>query len=315
MPSNIRESGQKSKMFDLLPVNGYLKLMTIPSASPAREAFAHCEALARSHYENFPVASLALPRRIRPYVAAVYAFARTADDLADEGDRTPEERLALLDEWEGMLHKAYEGDATHPIFIAITATAEETGLPKQLLLDLLHAFRMDVTIKRYRTFEDVLGYCRYSANPVGRLVLHLFGESRAETTGPSDAICTGLQLANFYQDYSVDLARGRMYVPLDDMTRFGYTEVQFPGAAQDSRFRELMAFQVERAREYLRGGSSLLSLVSGRLRLELSMTVRGGLAILDRVAAINYDVRHQRPALHAGHKVQILVGAVLHRPL
>ena len=250
-------------MFDLLPFNGYLETMTTSSSSPAREAFAHCEALARSHYENFPVASLALPRRIRPYVAAVYAFARTADDYADEGERTPEERLALLDAWEVMLHKAYEGDATHPVFVAITATAEETGMPKQLLLDLLHAFRMDVTVKRYRTFEDVLGYCRYSANPVGRLVLHLFGESRAETTTPSDAICTGLQLANFYQDYSVDLSRGRLYVPLDEMARFGYTEVQRQGAAQDGSFRELMAFQVERAREYLRAGASLLGLGLG----------------------------------------------------
>ena len=302
-------------MFDLFPVNGYLEPMTTSVSSPAREAFAHCEALAREHYENFPVASMALPRRIRPYVAAVYAFARTADDFADEGERTPEERLALLDGWEAMLHKAYEGDATHPIFVAITATAEDTGIPKQLLLDLLRAFRMDVTVKGYRTFGDVLEYCRYSANPVGRLVLHLFGESRAETTVLSDAICTGLQLANFYQDYSVDLVRGRQYVPLDEMTRFGYTEVQFPGVVQDARFRELMAFQVERAREYLRGGSSLLGLVSGRLRLELSMTVRGGLAILDRVAAINYDVRHQRPALHTGHKIQILAGAVLNRPL
>jgi squalene synthase HpnC len=315
MPSNIRESGQKSKMFDLLPAIGYLDPMTTRSSSPAREAFAHCEALARSHYENFPVASLALPGRIRPYVAAVYAFARTADDFADEGDRIPEERLALLDAWEGMLHKAYEGEATNPVFIAITATAEETGIPKQLLLDLLHAFRMDVTIKRYRTFDDVLGYCRYSANPVGRLVLHLFGASRPETTAPSDAICTGLQLANFCQDYSIDLALGRMYVPLDDLTRFGYTEVQVQGEARNARFRELMAFQVERAREFLRAGSSLLGLVSGRLRFELSLTVRGGLAILDRVAAINYDVRHQRPALHVGHKVRILAGAVLHRPL
>lgn len=315
MPHKIRQIRQKSKVFDLETYKGYLYCMTASDPSPARDAFAHCEALARSHYENFPVASLALPARIRPYVAAVYAFARTADDYADEGDRTPAERLALLDAWESGLHKAYEGDATDPIFIAIMATAEETGIPKQLLLDLLHAFRMDVTVKRYRTFEDVLEYCRYSANPVGRLVLHLFGQSRAETTAPSDAICTGLQLANFYQDYAVDLSRGRCYVPLDEMSRFGYTEVQNQGSSQDGRFRELMAFQVERAREFLRGGSSILGLVPGRLKLELSLTVRGGVAILDRIADINYDVRRTRPTLRKRHKAKILIDAVLQRPI
>ena len=289
--------------------------MTDPVPSPARDAFAYCERLARSHYENFPVASLALPARIRPYVAAIYAFARTADDYADEGERTPEERLALLDAWEVRLHRAYEGDATDPIFIALMATAEETGVPKQLLLDLLHAFRMDVTVKTYQTFKDVLGYCHYSANPVGRLVLHLFGESRAETTAPSDDICTGLQLANFYQDYSVDQLKGRSYIPLDEMARFGYTEVQNPTTAHDGHFRELMAFQVERARDYLRSGASILGLVPGRLRFELSMTVRGGLAILDRIVELNYDTRYIRPHLHAGHKAQILLRAALQRPL
>ena len=201
-------------MFDLETYNGYLYCMTASVPSPARDAFAYCERLARTHYENFPVASLALPARIRPYVAAVYAFARTADDYADEGERPREERLALLDEWESQLHRAYEGEATHPVFIAVMATAEETGIPKQLLLDLLHAFRMDVTVRTYQSFTDVLDYCRYSANPVGRLVLHLFGQSRAETTAPSDAVCTGLQLANFYQDYAVDRLKGRCYVPL-----------------------------------------------------------------------------------------------------
>ena len=315
MPHNIRQIRHKSKVFDLETHKGYLYCMKASVHSPARAAFAHCEALARSHYENFPVASLALPGRIRPYVAAIYAFARTADDFADEGERTPDERLALLDAWEAKLHSAYEGDATDPVFIAVMATAEETGMPKQLLLDLLHAFRMDVTVRRYRTFEDVLGYCRYSANPVGRLVLHLFGQSRAETTTPSDAICTGLQLANFYQDYAIDLGRGRCYVPLDEMARFGYTEIQNQGPSQDGRFRELMAFQVERAREFLRGGSSILGLVPGRLKLELSMTVRGGLAILDRIADINYDVRRTRPTLRKRHKARILIEAVLHRPI
>ena len=302
-------------MFDLETYNGYLYCMTASVPSPARDAFAYCERLARTHYENFPVASLALPARIRPYVAAVYAFARTADDYADEGERPREERLALLDEWESQLHRAYEGEATHPVFIAVMATAEETGIPKQLLLDLLHAFRMDVTVRTYQSFTDVLDYCRYSANPVGRLVLHLFGQSRAETTAPSDAVCTGLQLANFYQDYAVDRLKGRCYVPLDEMARFGYTEVQNPTPAQAGHFRELMAFQVERAREYLRAGSTILGLVPGRLRFELSLTVRGGLAILDRIADLNYDTRVVRPHLHAGRKAQILIRTLLQRPI
>lgn len=315
MPSNIRQSGEKSKTFDLVGTIGYLACMGAITSQDVRAAFDHCLALARGHYENFPVASLAIPARIRPYVAAIYAFARTADDFADEGSHAQAERLALLDGWERMLHDAYEGEATHPVFIAIAATAENTGIPKQLLLDLLRAFRMDVTIRRYRSFEDLLDYCHYSANPVGRLVLHLFGASRPETQVPSDAICTGLQLANFCQDYSVDTARGRLYIPLDEISRFGYTEVTSPTTMQDGRFRELMAFQVERAREYLRAGILLPDLVRGRLGLELSVTIRGGLAILDRCAELNYDVRTRRPSLHAGHKARILIGALLRRPL
>jgi phytoene/squalene synthetase len=146
-------------------------------------------------------------------------------------------------------------------------------------------------------------------------VLHLFGESRAETTAPSDAVCTGLQLANFYQDYSIDLLKGRSYIPLDEMSRFGYTEMQNPTAAQGGHFRELMAFQVERARKYLRVGSSILGVVPGRLRFELSLTVRGGLAILDRIADFDYDTRYVRPHLHAGHKARLLFHAVLQRPI
>jgi len=275
-----------------------------------QEAFAHCEALARSHYENFPVASLAIPRLLRPYVAAVYAFARTADDFADEGEREPAERIRLLNEWEAMLDSAFDGRAEHPIFVALMATARLTQLSKTPLADLLRAFRMDVTVKRYGTFSDVLSYCRYSANPVGRVVLHLFGVTRDDAFAPSDAICTGLQLANFCQDFSIDWNRGRLYVPLDDLARFGYTESDIARKTCDERFRAVMAFQVKRARKFLMDGIPLLGMVSGRLRLELSLTIRGGLAILDRIADTGYDVMNKRPVLTLADKTRILLGAV-----
>lgn len=280
-----------------------------------REAFAHCEALARTHYENFPVASLAVPRSIRRFVAAVYAFARTADDFADEGDREPAERLRLLDEWGTRLDQAFAGHADHPVFIAVMETARQTGLPRAPLADLLHAFRMDVTVRRYATFADVLSYCRYSANPVGRLVLHLFGVTREDALGPSDAICTGLQLANFYQDFALDWGRGRLYVPLDELSGFGYTENDIERKVRDERFRALMSLQVGRARQFLTGGAPLLSMVTGRLRFELSATVRGGLAILDRIAAMGYDVMEDRPHLTKADKARILWGAVVRNRL
>jgi len=276
-----------------------------------RAAFAHCEALARTHYENFPVASLAVPRSIRRYVAAVYAFARTADDFADEGDREPAERIRLLDEWNAMLDRAYEGHAEHPVFIAVMAAARETELPKALLADLLRAFRMDVTVHRYATFDDLLSYCRFSANPVGRLVLHLFGVTRGDAGQPSDAICTGLQLANFWQDFATDWSRGRLYVPLDDLASFGYTEQDIRQKVSDERFRGLMQLEVERARKFLRSGAPLLGMVSGRLRLELSATIRGGLAILDRIAAMDYDVMEDRPHLTNADKARALWGAIV----
>jgi phytoene synthase len=276
-----------------------------------RDAFAHCEALARTHYENFPVASLAVPRSIRHFVAAIYAFARTADDFADEGDREPAERLRLLDEWGTRLDQVYEGHADHPVFVALMETARQTGLPRAPLADLLSAFRMDVTVRRYATFAEVLSYCRYSANPVGRLMLHLFGVTREDALAPSDAICTGLQLANFYQDFAIDWGRGRLYVPLDELSGFGYTENDIGRKVRDERFRALMSLQVGRARQFLTDGVPLLSMVSGRLRLELSATVRGGLAILDRIAAIGYDVMEDRPRLTKADKARILWGAVV----
>jgi len=284
------------------------------SRQEINRAFAYCKTLARSHYENFPVASLLIPRALRPYVAAIYAFARTADDLADEGDIPAHERLRRLDEWGEKLRRCYRGDATEPIFVALGETAARTGLPGEPLDALLQAFRMDVTAQRFSRFEDLLFYCRHSANPVGYLLLHLFGEATERTVPLSDSICTGLQLANFWQDLSVDRTHGRLYVPLEDLDRFGYTENELNRGVCDDRFRRMLAFEVARARGYLLNGIPLLNLVSSaRLRFELSLTVRGGLAILEEVRAIGYDVLHRRPSLSVLNKTGILLRTLFRR--
>jgi squalene synthase HpnC len=291
-----------------------LSIMQQSTRQAIEQAFAYCQNLVRSHYENFPVASLAIPRDRRPYVAAIYAFARTADDFADEGDIPAHERLRRLEEWGEQLRRCYLGDATEPVFVALGETAARTGLPREPLDALLQAFRMDVTTQRFSRFEDVLFYCRHSANPIGYLVLHLFGEATGETVPLSDSICTGLQLANFWQDLSVDWAKGRLYLPLEDLARFGYTEDELARGVLDGRFRRMLAFEVERAREYLLNGVPLLDLVSSaRLRFELSLTVRGGLAILEAVRAIGFDVLHRRPSLSALDKAGILLRTIFRR--
>ena len=291
-----------------------MSTMTQSTRQGIDEAFAYCQNMARSHYENFPVASMVIPRERRPYVAAIYAFARTADDFADEGDLPPQERLRRLEEWGEQLRRCYEGETTGPIFVALGETASRTGLPREPLDALLQAFRMDVTTRRFIRFEDVLYYCRHSANPIGYLVLHLFGEVSGRTVPLSDAICTGLQLTNFWQDLSVDWRKGRLYVPLEDLDRFGYTESELAQGIVDERFRRMLAFEVERAREYLLNGVPLLDLVSSApLRFELSLTIRGGLAILETVRAIGYDVIHRRPSLSTMHKAGILLRTLFRR--
>jgi squalene synthase HpnC len=269
--------------------------------------------LARDHYENFPVASLILPRGRRRYVAAIYAFARTADDFADEGALPPEERLAKLKDWEDRLDAAYAGRASHPVFIAMAETAARTGIPRELPAALLTAFRMDVTHHRYRTFGELLEYCRFSANPVGRIVLHLFSALSEATVGPSDAICTGLQLTNFLQDLARDSEKGRLYLPLEDCERFGYTEEDLKRRTVDDRFRNLMKFQVDRTRDLFRSGISILPQVKNPLRIELDLTVRGGNEILSKIEGAGYDVLNRRPSLTTADKIRIIIMTLLHR--
>jgi squalene synthase HpnC len=268
--------------------------MEIPSE---KDAFTRCRAIAREHEENFPVASLLIPRAHRAHVAALYAFARTADDFADEGTLTPGERLALLRDWEEQLRACYRGEARHPVFVALRATIRATGIPQELPEALLRAFRADVTRTRYATLDELLGYCADSANPVGRLVLQIFGMSTRETTVFSDRICTALQLTNFWQDISQDRDRGRIYLPLEDMRRFGYTEEDLLRGVADDRFRALLRFQVERTRRLFASGAPLIRCCRGRLRMELAATLQGGRAILDGIERIGYDTLSRRVVL------------------
>lgn len=283
-------------------------LPTIPSV---KEAFLFCERLARAHYENFPVASFFIPRDRRPYMWSIYAFARTADDIADEGDATSEQRLALLDRLEEDLDECYHGRATRPIFIALAETIQACRIPRQPLVDLLTAFRMDVTQKRFRAFSDLLNYCKHSANPIGQLVLHVFENANDRTVALSDNVCTALQLANFWQDISIDWQNGRLYIPLEDGKRFGYTEHDIDRHVVDERFRTLMAFEVDRTRQLFEAGKPLLHEVTPELRLELNLTWRGGIKILDKIERLEYDVLRQRPVVSTWDKISILSTSLL----
>jgi squalene synthase HpnC len=257
------------------------------------EAFAFCEARVRSHYENFPVGFF-VPRDKRRYVHALYAFARAADDFADE--RMYEGmRQEKLDQWEERLHAAYRGEAEDPIFVALGETARRVSIPKELLLDLLSAFRQDTVKNRYETWEEVIDYCRRSANPVGRLVLLVFGYRDPELPLLSDAICTALQLANHWQDVAIDLQKGRIYVPRELMKRFGVGEWTLNAGTVDDGFRALMGELLVRTRALFAEGRPLCDKMGRDLRFEMRLTWLGGSRILDRIEALGYDVFRRRP--------------------
>jgi len=252
------------------------------------------------HYENFPVASLLLPRRLRPAVATIYWFARTADDFADEGDRLPAERLAQLDAYRTELARITEGRVPQaPRFVELAAVIRGYGLPIEPFRDLLDAFSQDVLKQRYGTFDEVLDYCRRSANPVGRLMLHLYGAAAPGDLVRSDAICTALQLVNFWQDVALDWRKGRIYLPQDEMTRFGVSEKHVAEAHADDAWQRLMAFQTSRTRALLESGAPLARTLPGRIGWELRMVVQGGLRILERIDRVRGDVFRRRPALRA----------------
>ncbi|HEY2386119.1 MAG TPA: squalene synthase HpnC [Candidatus Binatia bacterium] len=272
------------------------------------EAFRECERIARAHYENFTLGSHLLPRPLRRHIAAIYAFARTADDFADE-DPDAERALAALDAWERELEDCYAGRPRHPIFVALAETVREFTIPIRPFRDLLTAFRMDVRFAGFATFDELLVYCRHSANPVGHLVLYLFGHGDAERQARADDICTALQLTNFWQDLAIDLRKGRIYLPREDMARFGYGADDLARHAPTSEFRALMAFQCERTRGLFERGLALADTLGRREGREVRLFAGGGLAILDRLAAVEYDVFRARPALSRWAKIALVARA------
>jgi len=265
-------------------------------------AYAYCERLAQSHYENFPVASRLLPARMRPHIAAVYAFARLADDMADEGHRPAADRLADLEAWDARLSSIAAGAAPSAgphaeVFVALRATIDACRLPPSLLHDLVSAFRQDVTVTRYATWDDLLDYCRRSANPVGRLVLRVAGYDRADLDTASDAVCTALQLTNFWQDLEIDWKKGRIYLPAATREDARAREEDLAARRMTAEWRRALGEAVARTRRLFRAGVPVADGVRGRLRWELRATWLGGTRILDKLEAADYDVFTRRPAL------------------
>ncbi len=309
----------------------------IPERAPSlAESQAYCERLARSHYENFSVATWFLPRRLRQHFYSVYAYCRISDDLGDEvGDK--QQAIRLLDQWEGELNATYlslveppprdirknveelrpEGSARnpasprHPVFIALRETIREMDIPRDPFANLLKAFRQDQHVGRYETFDDLLGYCVNSANPVGQLVLYVCGYRDEGRHRLSDYTCTALQLANFWQDVAVDYAKGRIYIPLEDLRRFGSGEQDIAERRATPEFLETMRFEVARAREWFEKGLPLVKLVDKELALDLELFTRGGQEILNAIERQGYDVLKSRPAISKSRKLWLVARAAL----
>jgi squalene synthase HpnC len=285
----------------------------LPERAPTLdEARAWCRRLAETHYENFHVASWFLPKRFRPHFHSIYAYCRVSDDLGDEvGD--PAASLALLDLWGAELDACYRGEARHPVFVALAETIRACEIPKEPFADLLVAFRQDQTVTRFATMRDVLGYCRYSANPVGRLVLYACGYRDQERFALSDLTCSALQLANFWQDVRVDYAKGRIYFPREDMDRFGATEEMIAAGRFTPQFRELMRYEVDYARKMFHAGMPLIGMVDRELALDLDLFSRGGLEILYAIEQRKYDVLQARPSISNLRKAALLLRALTRR--
>ncbi|GGI17332.1 squalene synthase HpnC [Oxalicibacterium faecigallinarum] len=250
------------------------------------------------HYENFPVASILLPARLRAPVQVIYAFARSADDLADEGDASPAERLQALDAYQQELRRIAEGRTPETrLFRDLAAVIADYRLPLQPFHDLLSAFSQDVVTTRYESYPRLLDYCRRSADPVGILMLHLYGAATEDNLRDSHAICSALQLTNFWQDVAIDWAKARIYLPNDDRMQFGVSEQQIAARTTDAAWQKLMRFEVDRARALLLSGAPLATRLPGRVGWELRLVVQGGLRILEKIEAVDYDVFHRRPTL------------------
>jgi squalene synthase HpnC len=282
----------------------------IPERAPSlAESRAYCERLAKTHYENFSVATWFLPAKLRQHFYNVYAYCRISDDLGDEVGN-PQQSLELLDQWESELNACYATAPRHPVFVALAETVKQFSIPQHEFSDLLVAFRQDQTITRFETFNDVLGYCHYSANPVGHLVLYLCGYSDAERQQLSDFTCTALQLANFWQDVAVDYGKGRIYLPLEDLRRYGVSEDDIAQRRATPQFIALMKFEVERAREWFARGFPLVKKVSKELAIDIELFSRGGQEILNAIERQGFDVLKVRPVISKTRKLLLVARAV-----
>jgi len=287
----------------------------IPAQAPSlSDAYSYCEHLARTHYENFSVATWFLPKRLRQHFFNVYAYCRISDDLGDETGN-PAASLELLDQWESELNACYSGAPRHPVFVALAGTVRKFDIPRHEFSDLLTAFRQDQTVTRYQTFDDLLGYCHNSANPVGHLVLHLCGYRDPERQQLSDFTCTALQLANFWQDVSVDYEKGRIYLPLEDLKKYEVSEGDLANRTNSPQFREMMRFEVERARQWFGRGLPLVGQVSRELAIDVELFSRGGEEILNAIERQNYAVLGNRPAISKPRKLALVARAALHKLL
>ena len=307
-------SNESRSASDLSSLSDWARLPAVyenPERAPSLvEAQEYCRRLARSHYENFSVATWFLPRSLRQDFFNIYAYCRISDDLGDEtGD--PQASLRLLDEWEAELNACYAGQPRHPVFVALAETVRTLDIPRQPFADSLKAFRQDQQVTRYPRFEDLLGYCRYSANPVGHLVLYVCGYRDAGRQALSDFTCTALQLANFWQDVTADYGKGRIYLPLEDLNRFGVAQADIDTAQNTPAFCEMMRFEVNRTRDWFQQGLPLIAEVNRELAIDIELFSRGGQEILNAIERQNYKVLGRRPTISKTRKLALLARAAL----
>jgi squalene synthase HpnC len=288
---------------------GPLGAYSAPSLSAAQR---YCSRLARSHYENFTVATLLLPRRLIGHFHTVYAYCRWADDLADEAGGGAN-ALALLAWWKGELLRCYDGTPRHPVMVALQRTIRRFAIPPEPFLNLLVAFEQDQVVKRYETFDQLVGYCRNSANPVGHLVLYLCESFNSETAALADQVCTGLQLANFWQDVARDLDIGRVYIPAADRRQFGYSEADLSARIHNPAFAELLRFEVQRTRELFQRGFPLIERLPAEVQPDIELFIHFGLAILRKIERSHYNVWKTRPVLTGWEKAGLVGSYVVRR--
>jgi len=288
--------------------------MNKPSVENSALQNAYFDALrfAKSHYENFPVVSLFLPKKLRKHVAVVYKFARQADDFADEGTLTQIQRLQLLNEYEQQLEKSLQGNYKNGFWEVLHNTVRDFNLSSHNFFDLLSAFKQDVVKKRYQSHQEVLDYCKRSANPVGRIILEFFNIRDDESKLYSDAICTALQLTNFCQDVSIDIQKDRIYIPLDEIHDFNVDPDQFRTKEINADFRKLLKYQVERTHKLFRTGRKLIPRLPKDLKPQIKMTILGGEKILDKIASLDYDVLNSRPKLSGLDYTGIFLKAIIY---